>query len=108
MEKIACQPDPVAWPAIVHAFETAGGLPVWKREPTRVGVCARSGDLVARGLLTDARQVRLFAIHMEAMDYIQLVLGEEDAKAHSCDVLFLPQVWGHAGGRDPALTASAA
>jgi len=90
MEKMAHQPEPAAYPAILEAFEVSRQLEVWKRAPMSVGVCRADGKLVARGVLEDWRQVRLFSIHMEAMGYGQLILGEEDTM-HGCDVVYRPE-----------------
>jgi len=107
MEKIAHQPEPAAYPAILLAFHTALQLPEWKHSPLRIGICDRDGDLAAVGVLNDFRQMRLFTIHMEAMGYRQLILGTPD-ELKGCDVLYTPQCWQHASMTGRTLMAAAA
>lgn len=87
MQTLANQTAPAAFPQILSAFETARELPLWRLAVTRVGVTRSDGALAAQGVLHDHRQLRLFAIQMQALGYAQ-VEGRE-----GCDVVFEPVAW---------------
>lgn len=95
METIANEPPPAGFAQVHEAFETALELPAWRPGTVRIGVARSDGQIVAKAVLHDLRQARLFSIQMNGLGYIES--GGEAAESAGCDVVFTPQVWTYAG-----------